>query len=95
LNIFATGSAAAECKCFSDGRKRLSVEAVKNSRLTAAGGASDITARLIGDELGRQFKLPVAVENKPGALVRSQHAMSLTRPQKTTLSFLVLSLRML
>lgn len=34
---------------------------------TAAGGASDTTARIIADELSRRFKQAVVVENKPGA----------------------------
>jgi len=33
----------------------------------AAGGASDITARLIGQELGGALNTPVVVDNKPGA----------------------------
>lgn len=31
------------------------------------GGASDVTARLIGTELGESLKTPVVVENRPGA----------------------------
>lgn len=33
----------------------------------AAGGASDITARLIGQELSGALRTPVVVDNKPGA----------------------------
>ena len=33
----------------------------------AAGGASDITARLIGQELSNNLHTPVVVDNKPGA----------------------------
>ncbi len=31
------------------------------------GGASDITARLLGDKLGAAWKVPVVIENRPGA----------------------------
>jgi len=34
---------------------------------SAAGGASDLVARLIGDQLARAMKVPVVVENRPGA----------------------------
>jgi tripartite-type tricarboxylate transporter receptor subunit TctC len=33
----------------------------------AAGGATDITARLIGQEIGQALNTPVLVDNKPGA----------------------------
>jgi tripartite-type tricarboxylate transporter receptor subunit TctC len=33
----------------------------------AAGGGTDVSARLIGSKLGQEMKIPVIVENRPGA----------------------------
>jgi tripartite-type tricarboxylate transporter receptor subunit TctC len=58
LALMAAGSARAQD--FSDRPIRMIVG-------VAAGGATDVTARIIAQELSQSLKTPVIVENKPGA----------------------------
>ena len=42
----------------------------------AAGGATDVTARIVGQKLAEEWGAIVVIENKPGATDRSRRSMS-------------------
>jgi tripartite-type tricarboxylate transporter receptor subunit TctC len=56
---FVCGQTAAQAQTFSDRPIRMIVA-------VAAGGATDVTARIIANKLSESLKTPVIVENKPG-----------------------------
>jgi len=58
--LFAAALAPAQAQDFSDRPIRMIVG-------VSAGGATDVTARLVAQEMSRTLKTPVLVENKPGA----------------------------
>ncbi|MGB3069224.1 MAG: tripartite tricarboxylate transporter substrate binding protein [Ottowia sp.] len=58
--ILAMGSIAVRADTFPSKPVRLIVP-------FAAGGTSDVVTRLIGDELAKTWKVPVIVDNRPGA----------------------------
>jgi tripartite-type tricarboxylate transporter receptor subunit TctC len=60
LMLLAAQLAPARAQDFSDRPIRMIVG-------VAAGGATDVTARIIAQELSQSLKTPVLVENKPGA----------------------------
>jgi len=60
LGLAAAASRAAEPKTYPDQMIRLVVP-------FTAGGSSDVQARMLADRLGKLYKQPVVVENRPGA----------------------------
>ena len=54
----------------------------------AAGGLSDVSARIIGEELGRRLRTPVVVENRTGAYgIAGAQAVTSARPDGYTLFY--------
>jgi len=58
--VASTASAASDPKAWPDQMIRLVVP-------FTAGGSSDVQARMLADRLGKLYKQPVVVENRPGA----------------------------